>query len=148
MKNCELFDRYRDGDLNDFQNEEFQRHLATCQECRTMDALLDDLASSIRHETVPTVDMSDKITRCAFQRISCWDSLLACWLRPRFAFMTACLSIALCVFIWFAPENQMDDSMTYEMFLDLAESSDPARELLAFGDNDFVLMLIHGGDIQ
>jgi hypothetical protein len=148
MMNCEFFDRYRDGDMNDFQKEEFRRHLANCQVCGTMDALLDNLASSIRNETIPMIDMADEIARRAFQRITSWDNLLTRWFRPKLAFITACLSIALCVFIWFAPESQPNDSLTDEMFLDQAEASDPASELLAAGDIDFVLMLIYGGDIQ
>ena len=148
MMNCEFFDRYRDRDMNDSQKEEFRRHLANCHACGTMDALLGNLASSIRNETVPMIDIADEIARRAFQRISSWDSLLTCWFRPRLAFMTACLSVALCAFVWFAPESQPDDSLTYEMFLDQADASDPASELLAFGDVDFIFMLIHGGDIQ
>ena len=149
MKSCELFDRYRDGELNDSQMEEFRRHLVTCEPCATANALLDNLVSVMRHETVPMMtDMADRIARQAFQRVSTWDSLLAYWFRPRLTFITACLSIALCVFIWFAPESQTGNSMAYEMLLDQADASDPASELLATGDSDFVLMLIQGGYFQ
>jgi hypothetical protein len=148
MKNCELLDRYRDGDMNDSQKEDFRRHLAVCETCRAANVLLDNLVSVICHEAVPQTDMADGIARRAFQRISSWDGLLACWFRPRLAFMTACLSVALCAFIWFMPEKQPDDYMDYETFLDQADASDPASELLAAGDGDFFLMLIQGGNIR
>jgi len=148
MKNCELLDRYRDGEMDVSQNEEFLRHLAACETCGTTNALLDNIVSVMRHETVPTADMADKIARLAFHRISSWDGLLTCWFRPRLAFVAACLSIALCVFIWFMPESRQGDYTAYETFLDQAEASDPASELLAAGDSDFVFMLIHGGDFQ
>jgi len=148
MKNCELLDRYRDGELSDSQAEEFRRHLLDCETCGTTCALLDNIVSVMRNEVVPTTDMADRIARQAFQRISSWDGLLAYWFRPGFAFTTACLSIALCVFIWFAPEGQLNDYTAYEMFLDQAEASDPASELLAVSDGDFALVLLQGGDIQ
>ena len=149
MKNCELFNRYRDGELDDSEKEAFRRHLATCEACARTNALLDNLVSVMRHETVPMMtDMAERIARLAFQRTSTWDSLLAYWFRPRLAFMTACLSLALCVFIWFAPENRPDNSMAYEMFLNQADASDPASELLAVGSSDFVFMLIQGGDTE
>ena len=148
MKNCELLDRYRDGELDDSRAEEFQRHLITCEACRTTNALLDNIVSVVRHKAVPMMDMADSIARRAFQRISSWDELLARWFRPGLAFTTACFSIALCAFIWFAPESQPDNSMEYELFLDQADASNPASELLAAADSDFVLMLIQGEDIQ
>ncbi|MDR0311151.1 MAG: zf-HC2 domain-containing protein [Acidobacteriota bacterium] len=148
MKNCELLDRYRDGELNDSQKEEFRRHLAVCRECRTANALLDNLVSVMRDETITMSDMADKIARRAFQRISSWDGLLAQWFRPGLAFATACLSIALCAFIWFAPERPPDDSMEYETLLNQADASDPASEILTAGESDFVLMLMWGGNTQ
>jgi hypothetical protein len=148
MKNCELLDRYRDGELDDCQKEEFRQHLIVCETCRMTNTLLDNLVSVIRHEIVPMTDMADVIARQAFNRISSWDGWLAYWFRPRLAFMTACFSIIICGFIWFAPESRPHDPMAYEMLLDQAETSDPASELLAASDSDFVLMLIQGGNIQ
>jgi hypothetical protein len=148
MKNCELLHRYRDGELNDSKTEDFRRHLATCEACRTATALLDNFVSVMRRETVPMTDVSDKIARQAFQKISSWDGLLAYWFRPRLAFATAGLSIILCAFIWFAPENRLNDFMAYEMLLDQADASDPASELLDAGDNDFAFVLLQGGNIR
>jgi hypothetical protein len=148
MKNCELLDRYRDMELNDSQKEEFRRHFEICPTCMAANALLDNLVSVIKHEAVPMTDMANGIARRAFQRFSSWDGFLACWFRPRLALITACISIFLCAFIWFAFENRPDDFIEYETFLDQAEASDPASELLDAGDLDFVLMLMQGGSVQ
>ena len=148
MKSCELLDRYRDGELDDSRTEEFRRHLASCRECGTSNAVLNDLVSVMRRETVPMTDMADKIARMAFQRISSWDGLLACWFRPGLAFTAACLSVILCVFIWFVPESQPTDHMAYETLLYMADVSDPAGELLTVSDSDFVLTLLEGGNIR
>jgi len=148
MKECELSDRYRDGELSDFQAEEFRRHLASCRECGPANAALDNLVFIMRHEAVPVADMADRIARRAFERFSSWDGLLASWFRPRLAFTTGCLSVILCVFIWFAPENGKDEFMAYETLLDMAETCDPAGELLMISDSDFALKLLVGGNTQ
>ena len=141
-------DRYRDGELDDFQAEEFRRRLASCRECGAVNAALDNLVSVMRHEAVPMTDMSDRIARQAFRRINSWDGLLAYWFRPGLVFTTACLSLILCAFIWFAPESQPNDSIAHKTLLNLADASDPAGELLTASEDDFVFTLLRGGNIR
>ena len=148
MRDCEWLDRYRDGELDDSRMEEFRRHLASCRECGAANAALNNLVSAMRHEAVPMTDLADRIARRAFQRISSWDGLLAHWFRPGLAFTTACFSVILCAFIWFAPESQLNDYIAYETLLDIADVSDPAGELLTVSDSDFILTLLQGGNIR
>ena len=148
MRNCELLDSYRDGEMDYSQAEEFRRHLASCRECGKTNEALNSLASIMRHEAFPVTDIADMIARRAFQRISSWDGLLAHWFRPGLAFTTACFSVVLCAFIWFAPESQLNDYIAYETLLDIADVSDPAGELLTVSESDFILTLIQGVNIQ
>jgi len=148
MKNCDLFDRYRDGELDDSQAEEFRRHLALCRECGAANAAMDNLVHAMRHEAVPITDLADRIACRALQRISSWDELLAYWSPLKLSFTTACLSLILCIFIWFAPEINTNDFMAYETLLDMADASDPAGEFLDVSDSDFVFTLLQGGNIR
>ena len=151
MSNCKWLNRYRDGELDDSQQKEFVRHLSICENCRTCIAMLDNVVSVLRQETVQTVDLSDRIARRAFSRvvaITSWDSLLVSWFRPRFTFATLGMTIALCAFVWFATGTQTSGITEYERFLNQAEDANLAGTLLTSSDSDYALTLLQGWDAQ
>ena len=151
MSNCKWLDRYRDGELDDSQQKEFVRHLPVCENCRTWIAMLDNMVSVLRQETVQTVDLSDRIARRAFSQvasITSWDSLLASWFRPRFTFATLGMTIALYAFVWFATGTQTSGITEYERFLNQAEDANLAGTLLTSSDSDYAVTLLQGWDAQ
>lgn len=145
MRNCELFDRYRDGELSSSQKNEFQRHLAGCEDCRLRRALLDNVGFVLRQEKIQMTDLADRIARKAFQKVSSWDSLIASWFPPRFALAAVCVALILCSLFWQAPENQQK-VYAYENLLNQAESSNLADKLLTDSDSEFVLTLAQRGE--
>jgi anti-sigma factor RsiW len=146
---CELFDKYRDGELEDSLRNAFTSHLATCEECRMRMVLLNNLVSVLRQDSIQTLDLSDRIAQKAFQKASTWDALVASWFRPRFAVAAVGLVLALFSFIWFVPESQSRAAYTeYEILLNQADASNLAGKLLVQNDNELVLQLMQGGNIQ
>jgi anti-sigma factor RsiW len=149
MRACDLFDKYRDGELEDSARNAFTSHLATCEECRMRMALLNNLVSVLRLDSIQTSDISDRIAQKAFQKASSWDALVASLFKPRFAVAAAGLILALFSFLWFVPENQSRVSYTeYEILLNQADASNLAGKLLIKNDNELVLQFMQGGDIQ
>lgn len=82
MRTCDLFDKYRDGELEAAGQKAFQSHLLACDDCRMKMALINNLVQVLRQEEVTPMDLADNIARKAFQRDQPWDALLASWLRP------------------------------------------------------------------
>lgn len=146
---CSLFDKYRDGELGDAGRIRFESHLATCEDCRTRMALLNNLVFVLRQENIQPVDLADRIARRAFSQTSSWDALVASLFRPRFAVAAVGLMFALCSFFWLAPQTQQKVSYTeYETLLNQAESSNLAGKLLGKNDSELVMQLVQGGNIQ
>ena len=82
MQTCDLFDKYRDGELEADGRKVFESHLSACEDCRTKMALLNNLVKVLRQEEVRPLDLADQIARKAFQRNRTWDALLISWFRP------------------------------------------------------------------
>jgi anti-sigma factor RsiW len=149
MCTCDLFDKYRDGELEDSARNAFASHLAACEECRMRAALLDNLVSVLRQDVVQTFDLADRIARKAFQKTTSWDALVASWFRPKFAMAAVGLALALFSCLWFLPGNQSTASYTeYEILLNQADASNLAGNLLANNDNELALQFMQGGNIQ
>ncbi|MDR1727653.1 MAG: zf-HC2 domain-containing protein [Acidobacteriota bacterium] len=150
---CELLDRYRDGELDGSQREGFKRHLAVCEYCRTRMALLDNVVSALRRETVQTVDLADRIARRAFGQVAAlaadasWDGLLASWFRPRLAFLAFGTTLVLCALLWFAPGVGQAKEYEYEKLLNQADAANLAETLLTSSDTEFALTLVQGGGV-
>jgi anti-sigma factor RsiW len=149
MRICDLLDKYRDGELDDSARNMFASHLAACEECRMRMALLDNLVSILRQETIQTTDLADRIARKAFEKGTSWDVLVLSWFRPRFAMAAVGLVLALCSCLWLLPTNQSMAAYTeYEILLNQADSSDLAGKLLVKNDSELVLQFLQGGNIQ
>jgi hypothetical protein len=149
MNTCDLFDKYRDQELEDSARNAFASHLTTCAECRMRMALLDNLVSVLRQDVIQTTDLANRIARKAFQKASSWDALVASWFKPRFAMAAAGLALVLVCCLWFLPTNRSMASYTeYEILLNQADASNLAGNLLVNNDNELVLQLMQGGNIQ
>jgi AICAR transformylase/IMP cyclohydrolase PurH len=112
-------------------------------------ALLNNLVSVLRQDSIQTSDLSDLIAKKAFQKTSSWDALVASWFRPKFAMAAVGLILALFSFLWFVPESQSRASYTeYEILLNQADASNLAGKLLVNNDNELVLQFMQGGNIQ
>jgi hypothetical protein len=145
MRACDLFDKYRDGELGDSERNAFASHLVTCEGCRTRMALLDNLVSVLRQEVIQTSDLAERIARKAFQKASSWDALVASWFQPKFAMAAAGLVLTLFSFLWLLPANRSIASYTeYEILLNQADASNLAGNLLVKNDNELVLQFMQG----
>ena len=149
MHTCDLFDKYRDGELEDSVRNAFASHLTTCEECRMRMALLNNLVSVLKQDPIQISDLADRIAQKAFQKASSWDALVASWFRPKFAMAAVGLILALFSFLWFVPENQSRASYTeYEILLNQADASNLAGKLLVKNDNELALQFMQEGNIQ
>ena len=104
MRLCDLFDKYRDGEISRIEGRDFEAHLAECAECRAKISLLDNLAFILRQDpVVMPVDLSGQIAEKAFHQNKSWDALVIGWLRPGPAFAALALACVLFSALWFSP---------------------------------------------
>jgi len=106
MRTCNVFDKYRDGELNTAERNEFERHLAVCEDCQTKTALLNNIVHVLKQEEINPVDRAELIARQAFKSGNSWDALVVSWLRPGQALAALTLVLVLFSFLWMAPGNQ------------------------------------------
>jgi anti-sigma factor RsiW len=151
MRTCDLFDKYRDGELKADEQSEFQSHLAICGECRMKTALLNNLVQVLKREEIRPPDMADQIARRAFQKERSWDSLVASWLlRPGPALAALSLMLALFSFLWLLPGNsQVSAYSEYEKLMDEAESINlKASQSQTGNESAIILWLQQEGNSQ
>jgi len=130
MRTCELFDKYRDGELGAAGQNEFQSHLPVCENCRTKMALLNGLAYVLKHEEMKPLDIADQIARKAFQKGLSWDALVVSWMRPGPVLVALSLMLVLFSFLWLLPGNGQVSAYTeYEKLMDEAESINSSASL-------------------
>jgi hypothetical protein len=123
MRTCELFDKYRDGELGAAGQKEFQSHFPVCENCRTKMALLNGLAYVLKREEMKPLDIADQIARKAFQKGLSWDALVVSWMRPGPVLVALSLMLVLFSFLWLLPGNGQVSAYTeYEKLMDEAES--------------------------
>ncbi|MBN2243607.1 MAG: zf-HC2 domain-containing protein [Acidobacteria bacterium] len=124
MRLCDLFDKYRDGELSGTESRDFKAHLDQCADCRTKMSLLDNLAFILKRDpAVMPVDLSRRIAQKAFRRNETWDALVIGWLRPGPAFAALALVCILFSALWLVPDYLAPASASseYEKLLDRAE---------------------------
>jgi anti-sigma factor RsiW len=142
MQNCALFDKYRDGELDDSGRGAFESHLAGCGDCQVRMSLLNNLVCVLKQEKMQPLDLADRIARQAFQPTPSWDVLVVSWFRPRFATAVFGFILILASFLWLVPMNQPVAAYTeYESLLNEAEASNLASKLLVQNDNELVMQL-------
>jgi hypothetical protein len=122
MHTCDLFDKYRDGELGSAEQSEFQSHLAICEECRCKISLLNNLVLVLKQEEVSPPDLADRIARQAFLKSKSWDVLLVSWLRPGPVLAALSLMLILFSFLWLLPGNgQVSAYSEYQRLMDEAD---------------------------
>jgi len=123
MRTCNEFDRYRDGELSSAERNEFEKHLAVCEDCRTKTALLNNIVYVLRQEEIKPVDQAALIAQRAFRLGSSWDALVVSWLRPGPALAALTLVLALFSYLWIMPGNQpVSASSEYMKLMDEADA--------------------------
>jgi len=151
MKTCELFDKYRDRELDHAERIRFETHLAACDDCRTKMARLNNLVYVLKRDAVPQIDLSEQIARKAFAQGRSWDFLVVSWLRPGPAFATLALIFVLLSFLWLAPNfRRVNSNSEYEKLMDEADAVSIGSSISdAHSDSDLVIWLQeegHSGD--
>ena len=121
---CNLFDKYRDGELSRVEGRDFEAHLTECADCREKMLLLDNLAFVLKQDPVMMPrDLSRQIAKKAFRQNKSWDALVIGWLRTGPAFAALALACALFSALWLVPNYQPTSAYSeYEKLLDEANS--------------------------
>ena len=150
MRTCNVFDKYRDGELNSAERNEFERHLAVCEGCRTKTALLNNIVHVLKQEEINSVDQADLIARQAFRSGNSWDALVVSLLRPGQALAALTLVLALFSFLWIMPENRkINPYSEYEQLM--AETDEVALGVnvsTVRDDSEHMLWLMQEGHSQ
>ena len=147
MRTCNLFDKYRDGELDAVARSEFESHLAACQDCRTKMSLLNNLVQILKQEEIRPPDLAAQIARRAFQPNNSWDALVISWLRPGPALAALTLVLALFSFLWLMPGSQRVDTFSeYEALMDETDSVIAPAVSQVSNDSELVLWLEQEGD--
>jgi hypothetical protein len=143
MRPCRFFDRYRDKELGQEEQKQFEIHLQVCPDCRSKRSLINNIAFVLKQETAVFPDLAERIALSAFRRKKTWDALVISWLRPGPAFATLTLAAALFSFLWLFGRQPVLVSYSEEDVLmseaDSLGSSVSASQIRA--DNDFMLWL-------
>lgn len=124
MQLCDLFDKYRDGELGRSEGSDFESHLAECADCRAKMSLLDNLAFILKQDpAVMPMDLSAQIAEKAFHQNKTWDALVIGWLRPGPAFVALFLVCVLFSALWLVPGYQPTSAYSeYEKLMDEAST--------------------------
>lgn len=134
MKTCDLFDKYRDRELDPSLEEEFHSHLSSCQDCRTKMALLNNLVQLLKREEVAPPDLALQIACKAFRRDKSWDAVLVSFIRPGPVLAALCLMLVLFSFLWLLPNNaQVSAYSEYEKLMAEADSISQKANLSQVG---------------
>jgi anti-sigma factor RsiW len=150
MRTCNVFDKYRDGELGPAERNAFELHLAVCEGCRTKMALLNKIVHVLRQEEIRPIDQADRIAGRAFRLGNSWDALVVSWLRPGPAFATLALMIVLFSFLWIMPGSQQIN--TYSEFQKLMNDAETVNLGMSVSqvhnDSELVLWLEREGHSQ
>jgi len=153
MRLCELFDKYRDGELGSVEQREFESHLAACDGCRTKIALLNNLVSILKLDESRPLDLADRIAQKAFQKDDSVASLVVSWLHPGPAWAAALgMMLILFSFLWFrSGKPQFDMYSEYEKLMNnesaiTLETNSSLTQVRA--DSEVLLWLAQGGVSQ
>jgi hypothetical protein len=153
MRICDLFDKYRDGELGPAEQSEFQSHLAVCEDCRGKTFLLNNLVHVLKQDEIRHLDLADQIARRAFMEQESWSALVVSWLRPGPAWVAALgIMIVLFSFLWLKPIGQkLDLYSEYDKLMSETESvtlSSSTSLSQARTDSELVLWLEQEGKSQ
>jgi hypothetical protein len=145
MRTCKLFDKYRDKELSSKEREQFEMHLANCEDCQAKRYLIENVAFVLKQdEAMVPPDLSGLIAHRAFSQRKGWDSLVISCLRPGPALATVTLALALFSFLWMTAGFQ-STPVNYSEYEPVISESDAlylgASVLQTHTDTDLVLWL-------
>jgi anti-sigma factor RsiW len=120
MRTCDLFDKYRDGELGSAEQREFKSHLASCENCRAKMSLLNNLVHILKQEESQPMDLANRIAQKAFLKNESLADLVISWLRPGPAWAAALsMMLVLFSFLWLmSGKQQLDMYSEYEKLMD------------------------------
>jgi len=154
MHTCDLFDRYRDGELGVDEKNRFESHLSACEECRAKKQMLDRVVYLIKSEEVRPLNLADQIARRAFQPKSSWASAVISWLRPMPAVTALLLAGVLLSSIWLLTGSRSVSAYSeYETLMEEADAGQihtlsQSAQSQAHSNSDLMLWLEQEGDAQ
>jgi len=150
MRTCDVFDRYRDGELDSAGRSAFHAHLLVCEHCRTEATLLNNLVCVLRQEKLHPLDLAERIAHRAFGRSEPWDALVVSWLRPGPALAAVALMLVVFSFLWLMPGNQPADGYSeYETLMDEADAVNVGPSVSqVHTDSELVMWLEQEGNTQ
>jgi len=153
MRTCDLFDKYRDGELGSAEQSEFKSHLANCEDCRAKMSLLNNLVYILKQEESQPMDLANRIAQKAFLKDESWAALVVSWLRPGPAWAAAFgMMLVLFSFLWVMSGKQRFDMYSeYQKLMDdeSAISLGTSTSLSQVRtDSELMLWLAQGGNSQ
>jgi len=148
MQACNLFDRYRDGELDTAGRKQFESHLSKCESCRLKASVLRNVVYVLRNsEALPPADLPERTARRAFRPKKSWDALVISWLQPTPALVALATAVLLFSFLWLVPSYRPVDAYSdYETLM----NEDNALDLVAgdtqvHSDSELVIWLEQEG---
>jgi anti-sigma factor RsiW len=150
MRTCKVFDKYRDGELNAAEREDFESHLAVCEDCRIKMSLLNNLVHVLKQEELRPMDLADRIARRAFRHDKPWDSLVVSWLHPGPALAALALVLVLVSFLWLTPgDKQISLYPEYEKLMEDADAINlEVKASQLDNDSELIVWLQQEGNSQ
>ena len=126
-RQCNWFDRYRDGELNPAQKAKFEAHQAVCDDCRMKAQVLNRLVPVLEREGGGSpATPANRIAAKAFEKPPSWDDVLLSWLGPAPAWSAVALLLVLLAFIWVTPGTQQASVPgEYETLMSQGDQADP-----------------------
>jgi anti-sigma factor RsiW len=123
MSICDLFDRYRDGELNASERSAFESHLGSCEDCQMKKSLLDHVVLIVRREVVQPVDLASQIAHRAFLRRNSWASAVVSWLHPLPAMVALVVMLVLFSSLWIiSGSGKVSAYSEYEQLIEAANA--------------------------
>jgi anti-sigma factor RsiW len=140
MSICDLFDQYRDEELNAAERTAFESHLGSCEDCRMKKSLLDHVVLIVRKEAAQPIDMASRIAHRAFLRKNSWASAVVSWLHPLPAMAALVLALVLFSSLWIISGNgKVSAYSEYEQLIEEVKAQN-LRNQLSQADPDTVIV--------
>jgi anti-sigma factor RsiW len=149
MRICDWFDKYRDGELNAPERDQFEKHMIACNDCAGNMALLNNFVQALsKQELKLPAGMPEKIARRAFQKSGSWDFLVVSWIKPAPAWYAFALLLIVFSVLWALPGIRKTSTTTdYEI---LWMESEPTSAFMSasqsLSDDEVASWLKEGGN--
>jgi anti-sigma factor RsiW len=129
MPLCDLFDKYRDGEMSAAERSAFEAHLNSCANCRTKELLLDRVVSLVRREAAQPIDMAARIAHRAFLKKNSWASAVVSWLHPVPAMVVLVAVLVLFSSLWIVSgSGKVSAYSEYEQLVKEVNAQNPKEQ--------------------